>query len=249
MDKSAKLNGPDDFDKYISAELPDEKIYPILHKLVCKHMMHGPCGILHKQCACMVDGKCRFNYARQFFAATQQGKDAYPIYRRRQDGQKVYIRKRWLDNRWVVPYNPTLLMRYNCHINVEVCCSIKSIKYIYKYIYKGHDCASFAVHECSENGPIEINEIMQYRNARCITAIEAIYRLYHFPMYSMSPPVLQMQVHLPGIHMVAFKHTDNLEDVERRADSQRSMLTEYFRMNREDPNARKYLYREFPEQI
>lgn len=63
----------------------------------------------------------------------------------------------------------------------------------------------------------------------------------------MSPPVLQMQVHLPGMHMVPFNDKDNLEDVARRSQSQRSMLTEYFRMNREDPNAHKYLYREFPE--
>jgi len=49
MDKSAKLSGPDDFDKYISAELPDEKKYPELHRLVCKHMMHGPCGVLNKK--------------------------------------------------------------------------------------------------------------------------------------------------------------------------------------------------------
>ena len=213
MDKSAKLSGPDDFDKYISAELPDEKKYPELHRLVCKHMMHGPCGVLNKNCGCMVDGACRFKYPRQFCEATQQGKDTYPIYRRRQDGQKIYIRKKWLDNRWVVPYNPTLLMRYNCHINVEVCCSIKSIKYIYKYIYKGTDYASFAVQDSGEDGPIEVNEIKQYRKARCITAIEAVYRLFRFLMYSMSPPVLQMQVHLPGMHMVPFNDDDNLEDV------------------------------------
>ena len=93
MDKSAKLSGPDDFDKYISAELPDEK-YPELHRLVCKYTMHGPCGVLNKNCRCMVDGACRFKYPCQFCEATQQGKDTYPIYRRRQDGQKVYIRKK-----------------------------------------------------------------------------------------------------------------------------------------------------------
>jgi hypothetical protein len=51
---------PNDFDKYISAELPNKKRYPELHKLVCKHMMHGPCGVLNKDCPCMVDGECRF---------------------------------------------------------------------------------------------------------------------------------------------------------------------------------------------
>jgi hypothetical protein len=32
-------------------------------------------------------------------------------------------------------------MRYKCHINVEVCSSIMVVKYLYKYVYKGHDRA------------------------------------------------------------------------------------------------------------
>ena len=96
-------------------------------------------------------------------------------------------------------------MRYNCHINVEVSSSIKSCKYLYKYAYKGMDCASFSVADHDQNGEIEINEIKQYRKARCITFIEAVYRLYRFPMFSMYPHILQMQVHLPGMHMVPFK--------------------------------------------
>jgi hypothetical protein len=63
----------------------------------------------------------------------------------------------------------------------------------------------------------------------------------------MYPHVLQMQVHLPGMHMIPFNDTDNLEEVAECAQSQRSMLTEYFKMNTGDPKARQYLYREFPE--
>lgn len=79
------------------------------------------------------------------------------------------------------------------------------------------------------------------------TAIEVVYRIYGFKLYSMSPPVLQMQVHLLGMHMVPYKSTDNLNDVVQREKSQRSMLTEYFNMNATNPDARKYLYREFAE--
>ena len=42
------------------------------------------------------------------------------------------------DNRWVVPFNKYLLLKYYCHINVEMCASIQTIK----YVYKGHDCAN-----------------------------------------------------------------------------------------------------------
>jgi hypothetical protein len=63
------------------------------------------------------------------------GKDLYPVYRRRDDGQVVEVRNSKLDSRWVIPFNPSLLMLYNCHINVEICLSIKAMKYLYKYIY------------------------------------------------------------------------------------------------------------------
>ncbi len=43
------------------------------------------------------------------------------------------------DNPWVILYNPYLTIRYKCHINVEVCNSIAAVKYLYKYVYKGHD--------------------------------------------------------------------------------------------------------------
>jgi hypothetical protein len=46
-----------------------------------------------------------------------------------------------------------------------------------------------------------------------ITAIEAMYRLYTFKLYTISPPILQMQVHLKGMHMVAYKSTNNLNNV------------------------------------
>jgi hypothetical protein len=107
----------------------------------------------------------------------------------------VKIRREWLDNRWVVLYNPILLMRYNCHINVEICNSIKCAKYLYKYVFKGHDRVSCSIDQAQANmdgEPLVINEIKQYRDGRCIIAIEAIYRLYGFPLYDMSPSMLQM---------------------------------------------------------
>jgi len=44
MEDKSKVCTSDDYDKYISTELSDQKKYLELHRLVCKHMMHGPCG-------------------------------------------------------------------------------------------------------------------------------------------------------------------------------------------------------------
>jgi hypothetical protein len=90
-----------------------------------------------------------------------------------------------LDNRWVVPYNPTLLRMYDCHINVEVCSSIKAVKYIYKYIHKGHDRASVTVIDV--DGGQSINEIDNFRDARWVSPQEALWRIYSFDLHGISP--------------------------------------------------------------
>ena len=56
-------------------------------------------------------------------------------------------RNQTVDNRFVVPYCPGSLRIFNCHINIEVVSSEKSVKYLYKYVYKGYDAANIIVEE------------------------------------------------------------------------------------------------------
>ena len=107
-----KLTNVDHYDKIVCAEIPDPKKYPKMHELVVSHMIHGPCGSLKSDCPCMDNAqkKCRFRYPRQFNQTTLQGKDSYPVYRRRDNGIHVDVRGNKMDKRWVVPYNPKLLM-------------------------------------------------------------------------------------------------------------------------------------------
>ena len=59
-----------------------------------------------------------------------------------------------IDNQWVVPYSPLLSETYKAHINVELCSSIKSIKYICKYVNKGRDLAVFVLQNVNKNDEI-----------------------------------------------------------------------------------------------
>ncbi|AQK90529.1 hypothetical protein ZEAMMB73_Zm00001d008728 [Zea mays] len=245
MQTGSKLTVPDQYDAVISAELPDKNRFPELFDMVVKHMMHGPCGHLNMQNTCMKNGSCKCHYPRLFGETTLQGKDSYPIYRRRDDRQKVRVRGHDLDNRWVVPYNPTLLRMYDCHINVEVCSSIKAVKYIYKYIHKGHDRASVTVIDV--DGGQSINEIENFRDARWVSPQEALWRIYSFDLHGISPPVLQLQLHLPGMHLVSYNINDDMRQVLNKDNIDKSMLTEYFRANQLFDWASNYLYREFPE--
>ncbi|XP_075093689.1 uncharacterized protein LOC107772267 isoform X1 [Nicotiana tabacum] len=165
LDEEYKLLTPEAYDRFVCAELPDKKKNPTLYSLVIDHMMHGPCGELNPTNSCMkIKGHYKFKYPKEFAEQTTKGKNSYPIYRRRNPGKKVQIRGHLLDNSWVVPYNPYLLCKFNCHMNVEIWSDIKVVKYIYKYIYKGHDKIAFHINANDTN--IEIDEIKQYQSAR-----------------------------------------------------------------------------------
>ena len=122
-------------------------------------MMHGPCGPEFPNAPCMVNGKCSKHYPKDFCAETSLGEDGYSEYARPDNG-RTYNNPcgKIFDNSNVVPYNPYPSAKHDCHINVEVCASVKVIKYIHKYIYKGHGHATVDVGEHIDEilGPIKL---------------------------------------------------------------------------------------------
>jgi hypothetical protein len=133
---------PDQIDSVITAEIPNKDEDPVLYETVVRHMIHGPCGALNPNSPCINEGKCSKKFPKAFQNQTSTGDDGYPKYRRLspdEGGHKATIRNHEIDNRWVVPYNKLLLKIYDAHINVELCSSVKSIKYVTKYINKGSD--------------------------------------------------------------------------------------------------------------
>jgi hypothetical protein len=119
------------------------------------------------------------------------------------------------DNRWVVPYNAYLTMRYKCHINVEVCSSITAVKYLYKYVYKGHDrvlvvvqpearALPVATPQAAASGadgnnvPAAQDEVQNYLDGWYVSASEACHRLFAFDLHGMHPNVYRLAVHLPN---------------------------------------------------
>ncbi|XP_024190810.1 uncharacterized protein LOC112194807 isoform X4 [Rosa chinensis] len=245
LEENDKLNNPDEYDRIVRAEIPYEDEEPQLYDAVCTHMIHGPCGTLNPRQSCMKNGSCNKSYPKPFANFTVQGNDAYPVYRRRASRLPVPLRRRgdvMVDNGWVVPYNPWLLLRYNCHINVEICGSIKSVKYLYKYIYKGPDRVELEL----QSNP-EFDEIRQFVDARWVCAPEALWRIFKFAMNRIYPTVERLQIHLPNMQQITFSVDETVENILADEHAQMSMLTEFFTINRMDEDARTYLYREIPE--
>ncbi|XP_036343195.1 uncharacterized protein LOC118752408 [Rhagoletis pomonella] len=234
----------DKIDDIICAEIPDINEDPELHATVTKNMIHGPCGTLNQNSPCMVDGKCSKNYPKQLIAETMTGNDGYPMYRRRSpedNGKTVTVKINnqdvEIDNRWIVPYSKLLSKTFNAHINVEYCNSVKSIKYICKYINKGSDMAVFGV--ANQN-----DEITNYQMGRYISSNEAVWRILSFPIHDRHPAVIHLSVHLENGQRVYFDENTAQQMAERPP---ATTLTAFFNLCETDSFARTLLYSNEPK--
>lgn len=156
-----------------------------------------------------------------------------------------------LDNQYVVPYNRDLLVKYQCHMNVEICCHARSLKYLFKYCLKGHDRATVEVSK--KNGEqvskhnLPVDEIKAYFDGRYICGAEAAHRIFGFDIHYRSISVLRLSFHLPGKRSCTFRENDDLGKVLQREKFKRSQLEAFFKLNSEDETARCYTYDEIPK--
>ncbi|GBN44779.1 hypothetical protein AVEN_177839-1 [Araneus ventricosus] len=217
LDSESKIRTKDDIDKFVSAELPDPCTDLRLFQIVTKCLAHGPCGTININSPCMRDGQCCKSFPKQFMDDTEENVNGYPIYRRRAT-EPVQVGKYSIDNRWVVPYNPWLLKKFNVHINVEVCASVKSVKYLYKYVYKGHDAASVKI---QKEGALDHDEILSFVEVR-------------------------LAVHLPQHQPIVYQDGQEAQAIERAA-LRKTTLTSWFELNKIDPSAHNISYSDIPQ--
>ena len=235
-----RLITPEFVDNVISAEIPpnpdnssnDEmkKSRQDLERIVLQNMLHGPCGASYPDSRCMENGKCSKGFPKPFLKETIVDPEKnYATYKRRSPddgGRKVKHNGKEIDNSWVVPYNPLLSIRFNCHINVECCCSSKSCKYICKYVNKGNDRA-MASKEL-EGQPRD--EITEYEDMRTVGSVEACWHIFGFQIHDRFPAVLALRVHLPEEQQIVFDEDTELEALENQRETE---LTAYFDFNRQ----------------
>ena len=215
-----KPREPSDYDRIVCAEIPDTTLdsilHPRLHRIVKRCMIHGPCGIAKKAVVCMRGGSCSKQFPKKFTDTTSSTKDSYPLYRRRENSRAVEVRGIKLDHPWVVPYNPYLLLKYNAHINVEICCTVSAVKYLYKYVYKGHDRAIIGFQTGEHSGTDHtkhIDEVSNYFEARYVSASEACYRIFAYELHANFPHVMRLALHLENQQSVFFGDHSDIPDI------------------------------------
>ncbi|XP_042027246.1 uncharacterized protein LOC121774434 [Salvia splendens] len=238
---------PQRIDEIISAELPDQVIDPHYHEYVKEFMMHGPCVIVRKSSPCMLNGRCSKYFPKKYLAAKNFDDDGYPAYRRRDNGRVVMKDGVPLDNRYVVPHNHFLLMKYVGHVNVEWCNQSQSIKYLFKYINKGYDRVTTSFFQSGADGAERcIDEVSLYYDCRYISSCEAAWRIFGFEIQYKDPPVERLSFHLPDQQHVIFDEADDLDTILNRKTIHESKFLAWMEANKIYSQGRDLTYGEFP---
>ncbi|CAO0794193.1 unnamed protein product [Mucor circinelloides] len=180
LDEEDKPRTPEDINRIASAEIPDPITHPLAYETVTNSMTHGPCGLLNPEAPCMKNGRCTKNYPFNFAEVTtlmgeeNENNNGKLTYRRRIMIDRVVLRnsgRTTIDNRRIALHNLYLAAKYNAHINVKIYNEVNSIKYVYKYVYKGHDRAQVHVGNPAATEPQD--EMNNFLDARYVSASEA----------------------------------------------------------------------------
>lgn len=196
-----KSEGPqvlNEIDKWVWARIPDKSVANgLLREKVLKYMIHKPCGAFgNVDSPCMQLNrdtnrkKCNKNFPQPFRStATVNDKTGRVEYTRIENESdsptvRVKVNGKWKDvpvgDEWVATYNPYLLMRFDCHIHVDIVTATACVKYLFKYCHKIEDYARARIQGITD-------EIELYRKTRYISAAEATWRLLGFQMIDILP--------------------------------------------------------------
>ncbi|CAO3656219.1 unnamed protein product [Mucor hiemalis] len=277
----SKLRDADDVDKYISAEIPDPHRFPKAHTTITKHMMHTPCNTSYadnrgnvRMCRANKDKTCSKHFPKDVCNVTVIDEKGFANYRRRPTNLFVAFPNGYhADNRWVVPHNLYLCVKYDTHINVEFCAGNSAIKYLFKYICKGSDHAQIALKPAVDNNTTNnsnpnaststapsdsnnataesnnVDEISAWRSVRYISTIESCWRIFGKRTHSCSPSIKRLAVHLKDQQNVTYVDGASGASV-RRSMEKDTTLTAFFKLNEANQHHSEFfklLYTDVPK--
>ena len=100
---------------------------------------------------------------------------------------------------------------------MEICSTVSLVKYLYKYVYKGHDRAVVEFKSGRENvetaGTKCVDEISNYLEGRYVSATEACYRIFAHDLHANLPHVLRFALHQENQQPVYLSEQAELKDV------------------------------------
>ncbi|XP_072090624.1 uncharacterized protein [Arachis hypogaea] len=246
-----KYPTPANINKIICAEISDVDVDNAYYEAVKSFMLHGPCGLSKPTLPCIEEGRCIRLFPKKFNKMTTVDEDGYPVYKRRDNGRTVEVSGIHLYNRYVVPHNKMLLLKYHAHINVEWCNQSRSIKYLFKYVNKGSDHVTtcFSTKSTDGKATLEVDEVKIFYDCRYISPCEAAWRIFCYDIHYRNPSVERLSFHFPDQQPVVFTDNESLVEAVAKATVKESMFLGWFAANKANAEARKLTYNEFPSKL
>jgi hypothetical protein len=126
---------PQLIDAIVCAEVPNPTTQPELHNVVSKFMLHKPCDSApNARCRQYMDnGSCVQRFPQKKTEHTTIQGNVYPQYQRR-CRYAVLHGDRTITDDWVIPYNPGLLLQFDCPMHVEVAVRSHSCRRALEYV-------------------------------------------------------------------------------------------------------------------
>lgn len=145
---------------------------------VLRKMVHGPHSMADgttSRYECMKNPdlekmQCSKKYPKEFTNETTISEDGYPDYRRcsvavcpASNASVLRNRKiKNVDNSSIVPHNRHIMVKFGTHCNIEFCGTVKVVKYMYKYVYKGPNRVAYRI-QSQDEAVDEINDFLDER--------------------------------------------------------------------------------------
>ena len=124
LEEEHKLYSIAAVDSCIRAYWPDPETEPQPFKIVKEVMVHGPCGGANPRAPCNDEkGQCAKKYPQAFQNGTTMDEAGYLVYHHPNNGREYVVCGVKVHNGYIVPHNPYLSMKYQCHIDVE--CAVR----------------------------------------------------------------------------------------------------------------------------
>ena len=190
-----------DFDRYVSAEIPPE-FNTELRKIVATNNLHT-CSL---QCRDK-NGMCKKHFPQKYTSFTHVPEESSrPIVRRRatteKDGFSITTmrdnKKVEYTNADVVSYNAKSSMRYRCHLNIMPTTGWRSIKYIFKYVYKGPDRAlatmQLTPEQLNRHNYRKADEVLQYLEGFFYGPEDSAWRFCELPTHGQSHSCMKLKI-------------------------------------------------------
>ncbi|XP_044591987.1 ATP-dependent DNA helicase pif1-like [Cotesia glomerata] len=189
-------------------------------------MLHGPCGDW-----CLIDGICSKRFLKDFRNETTMDDNGYSSYRRRDEGITISRNNSVFDN--------------------QVVCSVTAVKYLFKYVYKGHDKAGVTISgnipsgldpqeqttletiSNPNNNVINPDEVKNFVDARYVGPVEAAWRIFSKKLQDKSHSIVRLPVHLPNQQKTLWNEVKEAksEDFNRQVGVERGQKKAYAYIN------------------